>query len=273
MSGNVHPNPGPIFPCSVCAGNVTWWGKSVQCCTCFKMGPAKVLTTLPRQIQSSWQLSLLELPPCRNTGTPPTCIPPLYNLPPSADAALSLHPRLQTFYPPSAHFISSPSAPHHHPLLLVVLLRLLCPPTLSGFFSGMLEVFEPGTLNYFTFFRPILSTLSAFRNPILTPLPLSGFLDSLFCVLIAPTPGLAFSLLIPRTPAAASSFSSCRAYPFLNFLPLSSLDPYSNYVGVNISLNNSSSVSFLNVYAPCICSSPTDGRTNSFSPSMLKFFR
>ena len=24
MSGNVYPNPGPIFPCSVCAGNVTW---------------------------------------------------------------------------------------------------------------------------------------------------------------------------------------------------------------------------------------------------------
>ena len=36
MSGNVHPNPGPIFPCSVCTGNVTWWGKSVQCCTCSK---------------------------------------------------------------------------------------------------------------------------------------------------------------------------------------------------------------------------------------------
>ena len=36
MSGNVHPNPGPIFPCSVCAGNVIWWGKSVQCCTCSK---------------------------------------------------------------------------------------------------------------------------------------------------------------------------------------------------------------------------------------------
>ena len=31
---------------------------------------------------------------------------------------------------------------------------------------------------------------------------------------------------------------------------LSSLDPYSDYVGVNISLNNTSSVSFLNVYAP-----------------------
>ena len=36
MSSNVHPNPGPIFPCSVCAGNVTWWGKSVQCCACSK---------------------------------------------------------------------------------------------------------------------------------------------------------------------------------------------------------------------------------------------
>ena len=24
MSGNVHSNHGPIFPCSVCAGNVTW---------------------------------------------------------------------------------------------------------------------------------------------------------------------------------------------------------------------------------------------------------
>ena len=33
MSGNIHPNPGPIFPCSECAGNVTWRGKSVQCCT------------------------------------------------------------------------------------------------------------------------------------------------------------------------------------------------------------------------------------------------
>ena len=36
MSGNVYPNLGPIFPCSVCAGNVPWRGKSVQCCTCSK---------------------------------------------------------------------------------------------------------------------------------------------------------------------------------------------------------------------------------------------
>ena len=50
---------------------------------------------------------------------------------------------------------------------------------------------------------------------------------------------------------------------------LSSLDPYSDYVGINISLNKSSSLSFLNVYAPPIYSSQTDGRTDSFSPSIL----
>ena len=49
---------------------------------------------------------------------------------------------------------------------------------------------------------------------------------------------------------------------------LSSLDPYSDYVKVNISLNDSSSLSFLKVYAPSICSSK-DSRTIFFSPSIL----
>ena len=144
------------------------------------------------------------------------------SVPPSANAALLPHPRLQTSYPhlPILYLLPLPS--HHRPLLLAILLHLLpplLPLTLSEFFNGMPGVFKPGALNYFTFFRPILSILSAFRNPILTHLPLSGFLDSLFCVLIAPTPGLAFSLLMPRMPMAALSFSSDRAYPFLNFLP------------------------------------------------------
>ena len=50
---------------------------------------------------------------------------------------------------------------------------------------------------------------------------------------------------------------------------LSSLDPYSDYVGVNSSLNNPSSLSFLNVYAPPIRSSPKDSRTNFFSSSIF----
>ena len=112
--------------------------------------------------------------------------------------------------------------PHHRPLLLAIFLRLLppLPPlVLPRFFNGMLEDFEPGALNYFTFFRRILSILSTSRNPILTHFSPFGFLDSQLCALIAPTRGLAFSLVMPRTPAAALSFSSGRAYPFLNFLP------------------------------------------------------
>ena len=243
-----------------------------------QMGLSKVLTTyLTSELLAA--LTLGAAPPSSNTVTPPSSDssdtytstvesgPPLLML----HSCPTLIPKLLIPHLPILYLLSLPS--HHRPLLLAILLHLLpplLPLTLSGFFNGMLEVFEPGALNYFTFFHPILSTLSASRNPILTHLPLSGFLDSLFCVLIAPTTGLAFSLLMPRMPVAALSFSSDRAYPFLNFLPpLSSLDPYSDYVGVNISLNKSSSVSFLNVYAPPIRSSPTDGRTDSFSPSIL----
>ena len=151
--------------------------------------------------------------------TPPTRIPPLLNLAPSANAALLPHPRLQTFYPPSAHYISPIALPPPSlaPGYSSAPPAFSPPLTFLGFFNGMLEVFEPGALKYSTFFRTILSTLSAFRNTILTPL--SGFLDSLLCALIALTPSLAFSPPIPRTLAAASSLLSGRAHLSLNFLP------------------------------------------------------
>ena len=227
MSGNVYPNPGPIFPCFVCAGNVTWRGKSVQCCTCSKwvhLRCSQLSLSKFRALDSSHSWSC---PPCRNTVTPSSAIlrhvyfhcticPPLlmlHSCPTLVFKPLIPHPPiLYRFLPP-----------HLCPLLLAALLCLLLPLlplTLSGFFNGMLEVFKPGALNYFTFSRSTLSTLSAFRNPILTHLPLSEFLDSLLCVLIAPTPGLVFSLLMPPTLAVALSLSSGRAYLFLNFPPL-----------------------------------------------------
>ena len=142
--------------------------------------------------------------------------------PSSANAALPPHLRLPTSYPPSAHFVSSPSAsssPSLAPSYPSTPPAFSPPLTLSGFSNGMIEIFEPEILNYFTFFQPILLTLSVSRNPISTHLPLSGFLDSPLSVLIAPTPGRAFSLVMPRTLAAVSSFLSDRAYSFLNFLP------------------------------------------------------
>ena len=69
MSGNVHPNPGLIFPCSVCAGNVTWRGKSVQCCTCSKwvhLRCSQLSLSNFRDLGRSHSWSCL---PCSNTVT------------------------------------------------------------------------------------------------------------------------------------------------------------------------------------------------------------
>ena len=111
-----------------------------------------------------------------------------------------------------------PLLPHYCPLLLAVLLRLqlpLPPDTL------IVLQWNAGGLRARS--TELLLTLSVSRNPILAHLPLSGSLDSLLCVMIAPTPSRAFSLLMPCTLAAASSFSSGRAYLSLNFLPPLSL--------------------------------------------------
>ena len=99
MSGNVHPNPGPIFPCSVCAGNVTWRVKSVQCCTCSKwihLRCSQFSLSKFRALGSSHSWSC---PPCRNTVTPSSDSSDMYTStvqsgPPCTDAALSPHPRL-----------------------------------------------------------------------------------------------------------------------------------------------------------------------------------
>ena len=88
---------------------------------------------------------------------------------------------------------------------------------------------------------------------------------------MAPTPDLVF-FSTDVTNASGGVIVFVRQGFFFSELStssVSSLDPYSDYVEVNISLNESSSLSFLNVYAPPICSSPKDSRTNFFSPSIL----
>ena len=158
----------------------------------------------------------LRLPP----RTPPACIPQLFNLVLFANAALPPHPRLQTSYPPSAHFVSSPSSPSLPPLApgCLYISCFLFPLTPSGFFNGILAVSKPGALNcYFLSSHPVNCICNQRSN--LNSSFLSGSLDSLLCNLIASIPCLAFSLVMLRTLATASSFSSGRAYPFLNFLP------------------------------------------------------
>ena len=217
-------------------------------------GPASLLATL-------W------IPP----RTPPTCIPPLYSLAPSANAALPLYPLLQTSFPPFAHFVSSLSAPSPPPLAPG------CPsaspassPPLSPtvFFNGMLEVFEPEALSCYIFSRPIPLTSSASRNAILNQLPLSGF----SALRSDRTHSLSSILYRDAMHASGGIIVFVRqglSFSELSTSFLSSLDPYSDYVDFNISLNNFPSLSFLNVYAAPIRSSPTDGKTDSFSPSIL----
>ena len=123
----------------------------------------------------------------------------------------------------------------------------------------MLEVFEPGALNCFNFFRPIPLTISISRNPILTHLPLSGF-----SALRSDRTNSRTGILSRHTTHASGGViilvRQSLSISELSTSSLSSLDPYSDYAGVNISINNSSSLSFLNVYAPLF----SDGWQNRF---------
>ena len=101
-----------------------------------------------------------------------------------------------------------PLPPHHRPLLLALLRLLLplSPPDSLRVLQWNVGGHRAKSTELLHFLLTILSTLSASRNPILTHLPLSGFLDSLLCV------------LIPHMLAAAAAFLSGKANPFLYFL-------------------------------------------------------
>ena len=133
MSGNVHPNPGPIFPCSVCAGNVTWRGKSVLCCTCCKwvhLRCSQLSLSNFRALGSSHSWSG---PLCHNTVTPSSDSSDTYtSTVQSGLPLLMLHSRITPVSkPPISHLpilYFPPLLLHHHPLLLAIFLRLLSSP-------------------------------------------------------------------------------------------------------------------------------------------------
>ena len=122
--------------------------------------------------------------------------------------------------PPTSHLL--PLHPHHRLMLLAVslcLLFLFLLPDSLRVLQWNAGDFQVRSSEFYTLFCLIRLTLFVSRNLTLTYLPLSRSLDSLLCDLIAPTPGLVFFLLMSPTLPAASSFSSDRANPSLNFLP------------------------------------------------------
>ena len=216
MSNNVCLNPGSVFPSSVCAENVTWRSRSEQYCSWSKWVHLKCSLLSFSKFRTLDNSHSWSCPPAASLFLLETSHLPTLWLPfglfqlihlhcsiwPSANAALPRHPRLHISYPFFVHFASSPyapSLPRHAPGCLSTPPASSFPVNLSGFFNGMLEVFEPGALNFYTFFCLIPLTAFVFMNLTLIHLPLSGSLNSLLCYLIAATPGMAFSLLIPRT--------------------------------------------------------------------------
>ena len=282
MSGNVHPNPGPIFPCSVCAGNVTWRGKSVQWYTCSKLVHLRCSQLSLSKFRTLDNSHSCSCPPCcvptlnivtLSPRTPLTCIPPLYNL---ALCLLMLHscPTL----------VFKPLIPHLPILYLISLPLTTVPCSWLSFYASCL--LPSDSLRVLQWNAGGLRARSTELLHFLSSHPVdliciqesnlnssSSFWIPGFSALRSDRTHSHSGILSPdATHATGGVIIFVRqgiSFSELSTSSLSSLNPYSDYVGVNISLNNSSSLSFLNVYAPPICSSLTDGRTNSFFSSIL----
>ena len=253
MSGNVYPNPGPIFPCSVCAGNMTWRGKSVQCCACSKwvhLRSSQLSLSKFRALGSSHSWSC---PLGCNTVTPPsdTYTSTVESGPP----LLMLHSRPTIDYKPLIPHLPIiyllPLPSHYRHSLLAILLHLLpsLPPDslrVLQWNAGGLQA-RSTELLHFLLSHPVdliciqesnLNSSSSFRIPGFSAL-CSDRTHSWSGILSSDTTHASSSVVI--FVRQGLSFSE------LSTSSLSLLDPYSDYVGINISLNNSSSLSFLNV--------------------------
>ena len=251
----------------------------MQCCACSKwihLRCSQLSQSKFRALGSSHSCSCF---PCRNTVTPSSDSSDMYtstvqSVPPSTDAELSRHPRLQTSYPPSAHSISPSSAPS--------------PPSLApGHFSmPPASSPPPDSLRVLQWNAGGLCARST---------ELFHFLSSHPVDLICIQESNLYSSSCFRIPEFSALRSDCTYYRSGILSPdathasggvvifvrqglslselfissLSLLDPYSDYVWINISLNNSSSLSFLNVYAPLFA---FPQRMAEPIPSLLPFF-
>ena len=187
-----------------------------------------------------------------------------------------LHPTLAfkplILYPPTLYLL--PLHPHHRLMLLAVSLYLLLslplPNSLRVFQwnAGGLQAWSTKLLHFISS-HPVdliyiqesnLNLSSSFRIPGSSALQPHGTQSrsGIFSTDVADASGGV--IIFVRQGLSLSKLSTSS---------LSSLGPYSDYVEVNISLNDSSSLSFLNVCAPPIHSSTKDSRTNFFSLSIL----
>ena len=186
-----------------------------------------------------------------------------------------LHPTLifkpLILFPPTLCLF--PLHPHHRLMLLTVFLYLLLSLPLPNFlrvFQRNAGGLQPPALNYYTFFlshavyliytqESNLNLSSSFQIPGFSALRSHG---------THPRSGI-FSTDVTHASGGVIFVKQGLSFSELSTSSLSLLDPFYDYVEVNMSLNDFSSLSFLNVYAPPIRSSTKDSRTNFFSLSIL----
>ena len=183
--------------------------------------------------------------------------------------------KLLILFPPTLYLL--PLHPHHCLMLLAVSLYLLLslplPNSLrvlewnAGGFRArntkLIDFISSHTVDLIYIQESNLNLCSSFRIPGFSALQSHGThsRSGIFSTDVADASG-----------GVIIFFKQCLFFSDLSTSSLPSLGPYSDYVEVNISLNDSSSLSFLNVYAPPTRSSTKDSRTNFFSLSILPFY-
>ena len=222
-----------------------------------QIGPSKVLTTFPLQIQSSWQLSLLELPPCHNTVTPSWDLSDTYTSTVQSGPPLLMLHFFSTlvFKPLSPHlpilYLLLP--PHHRSLLLAVLLHLLppLPPDslrVLQWNAGGLRSRSTELLHFLSSHPVDLICIQEFNLNSSSSFWIPGFF-TLRSDHTRPRSGILSRDAMHASGGIVIFVRQGLSFSELSTSSLSWLYPYSDYVGINISLNNFSSLSYLNVYA------------------------
>ena len=206
ISGDIHPNPGPIDPCSVCSRRVTWKNRSVKCTncslwvhfSCSGLSPADFRKISPRHFwtcpmcpPSSQPLSsLLHTNSVSSSIHTPNLPSSLTNTHKTISSKMNSHPKTTTnnpidpsnhpqlmfTYPPSASSIPPPQTQHtisplNNPLSILPL------PLEATFesYSGMLMGFALVVLNSYNSCL-IVSTISSSCKSHTSPLtPLSAY--------------------------------------------------------------------------------------------------
>ena len=203
VSGDIHHNPGPIDPCSVCSRRVTWGNRLMQCTNCSlwvylscsglspadfrKISPEHSWTCpmcpsssqpLPSLSHSNPISSSFSVYPSSHTPNPP---PPLTNNHKTISSKTNLspkttsnnptyppnHPQLIYTYPPSALSTPPPQLkPNIPPLLSHNPLSILPLPleTTSESYSGMLMGFAHVVLNLYNFSLIISMISSSYKS-------------------------------------------------------------------------------------------------------------